>query len=192
MGNCKKYDRKRPDLDINELYKRIKLESKQIQKTFKNIGELLKRSQELMQRLQITRNNSLVNGNSFFQVAEAPAVPTPVPTPVPSPPTPQAQVTAIQQTLISNILSIARDIGRIRRQIRETAEALLGGLVLATRIIRQINAASIVIPPGEPNLEEIVLGVFVLQSQLANLTLQLEGLQEDLEVNIALLANTVL
>lgn len=188
MGNCKKYDRKRPDLDINELYKRIKLESKQIQKTFKNIGELLKRSQELMQRLQITRNNSLVNGNSFFQVAEAPAVPSPAP----SPPTPQAQVTAIQQTLISNILSIARDIGRIRRQIRETAEALLGGLVLATRIIRQINAASIVIPPGEPNLEEIVLGVFVLQSQLANLTLQLEGLQEDLEVNIALLANTVL
>ncbi|MGG3570321.1 hypothetical protein ABET11_27085 [Priestia megaterium] len=189
MGNCKKQDSKRPELDINELFKRIKFESKQIQKIFRDIEGLLKRSQKLMQRLQITRNNSLVNGNTFFDVAEAPAVPTPAPPPTP---TPQAPVTAIQQTLINNILSTAREIGRVRTQIRNTVEAYIGGLILLRRRLRQLRGAVFGGSLEGATLEEIALGLLVLQSQLENLTLQLEGLQEDLDINISLLANTVL
>ncbi|MEH7312694.1 hypothetical protein [Priestia megaterium] len=189
MGNCKKQDSKRPELDINELFKRIKFESKQIQKIFRDIEGLLKRSQKLMQRLQITRNNSLVNGNTFFDVAEAPAVPTPAPPPTP---TPQAPVTAIQQTLINNILSTAREIGRVRTQIRNTVEAYIGGLILLRRRFRQLRGAVFGGSLEGATLEEIALGLLVLQSQLENLTLQLEGLQEDLDINISLLANTVL
>lgn len=175
MGNCKKQDRKHPELDINELFKRIKFESKQIQKSLRDIEELLKRSQKLMQRLQITSNNGLANGNTFFNVAAAPAAPTP--------PTPQAPVTGIQQGLINNILSTVREIGRVRRQIRDTLETIIGSFFLFRREFRRGNLA---------RAEEIELGVLVLISQLGNLTLQLEELQDNLEINIALLANTVL
>lgn len=189
MGNCEKQNRKRPELDINELSKRIKFESKQIQKTFSEIEGLLKRSQELMKRLQITSNNRSVNGNAFFDVAEAPAAPPVVP---PTPPTPQAPVTTLQQTLISNIFSTVRDIGRVRRQIRNTVEALIGGSFLLRRRLRQLRASVFGAPLVGPTLAEIELGIFVLQSQLENLRIQLVGLQEDLDINIALLANTVL
>ncbi|MFI8658228.1 hypothetical protein [Priestia megaterium] len=177
MGNCKKQDRKRSELDINELFKRFKLESKQIQKTLKDIEGSLKRSQELMQRLLTTRtrNNVLPNENAFFNVAEAPAVPTPVP---------QAQVTITQQTLINNIFSTVREISRVRSQIRNTLEALIIGVLLIGRggLLRL----------GFERAQEIALGVLVLMSQLENLTLQLEELQDNLDINIALLANTVL
>ena len=133
MGNCKKQDRKHPELDINELFKRIKFESKQIQKSLRDIEELLKRSQKLMQRLQITSNNGLANGNTFFNVAAAPAAPTP--------PTPQAPVTGIQQGLINNILSTVREIGRVRRQIRDTLETIIGSFFLFRREFRRGNLA---------------------------------------------------
>ncbi|WJX02512.1 hypothetical protein [Priestia aryabhattai] len=133
MGNCKKQDRKHPELDINELFKRIKSESKQIQKSLRDIEELLKRSQKLMQRLQITSNNGLANGNTFFNVAAAPAAPTP--------PTPQAPVTGIQQGLINNILSTVREIGRVRRQIRDTLETIIGSFFLFRREFRRGNLA---------------------------------------------------
>lgn len=175
MGNCKKQERKRSEFDINELFKRFKLASKQIQKSLRDIEGLLKRSQGLMQRLQITSNNGLANGNTFFNVAEAPAAPTP--------PTPQAPVTGIQQGLINNIFSTVRAIGRVRTQIRNTVEAIIGGFFLFRREFRRGNLA---------RAEEIELGVLVLISQLENLTLQLEELEDDLNINIALLANTVL
>ncbi|PFJ39407.1 hypothetical protein COJ00_27910 [Priestia megaterium] len=179
MGNCKKQERKRSEFDINELFKRFKLASKQIQKSLRDIEGLLKRSQGLMQRLQITSNNGLANRNTFFQVAEAPAVPTPAP----SPPTPQAPVTGIQQGLINNIFSTVREIGRVRAQIRNTVEAAIGGFFLLRRALREFN-----LQRGQ----EIALGIMVLISQIENLTLELEELQEDLDINIVLLANTVL
>ncbi|MGG3581024.1 hypothetical protein ABEU81_00770 [Priestia megaterium] len=179
MGNCKKQEHKRSELDINELFKRFKLESKQIQKTLKDIEGSLKRSQELMQRLLMTRtrNNVLPNENAFFNVAEAPAVPTPTPVP-------QAQVTITQQTLINNIFSTVREIRRVRTQIRNTVEALIIGFLLIRRggLLRL----------GLERAQEIALGVLVLMSQLENLTLQLEELEDNLNINIALLANTVL
>nr|WP_277736482.1 hypothetical protein [Priestia megaterium]WEZ56244.1 hypothetical protein P5632_00060 [Priestia megaterium] len=42
------------------------------------------------------------------------------------------------------------------------------------------------------SIEDITLGILILESQLENLKTQLEGLQENLEIYIALLANTVL
>ncbi|MEJ9314269.1 hypothetical protein P4655_23205 [Priestia megaterium] len=177
MGNYKKQDRKHPELDINELFKRIKFESKRIQKSLRDIEGLLKRSQGLMQRLQITSNNGLANGNTFFNVAEAPAAPTP-----PTPQAPFTLSTGIQQVLI-NILSTAREIQRVRRQFRNTLETLIfGGLLVRRAGILRL---------GFKRAEEIELGVLVLMSQLENLSLQLEELQENLDINIALL-NTLL
>ncbi|MFD0085116.1 hypothetical protein [Priestia megaterium] len=175
MGNCKKQERKRSEFDINELFKRFKLASKQIQKSLRDIEGLLKRSQGLMQRLQITSNNGLANGNTFFNVAAAPAAP--------AAPTPQAPVTGIQQGLINNIFSTVREIGRVRTQIRNTVEAAIGGFFLLRRSLRGFNIE---------RSQEIALGIIVLISQLENLTLQLEELEDDLNINIALLANTVL
>lgn len=197
MGNCKKQDRKRPELDINELFKRIKFNSKQIQKTFGDIEDLLKKSQRLMQQLlkTRTRNNGLSNENVFFNVAAAPVAP---PTPVPAPtPTPLPPITQTQQTLIINILSTVRDIRSVRRQITDTIEAIIGGLILLrARIIQRQDAEH----EGqfarafalERSIEDIRLGISILDSQLENLRIQLEGLQENLEIYIALLANTVL
>ncbi|MEH7486116.1 hypothetical protein [Priestia megaterium] len=200
MGNCKKQDRKRPELDINELFKRIKFNSKQIQKTFGDIEDLLKKSQRLMQQLlkTRTRNNGLSNENVFFNVAEAPAAPVAPPTPTPAPtPTPLPPITQTQQTLIINILSTVRDIRSVRRQITDTIEAIIGGLILLrARIIQRQDAEN----EGqfqrafdlERSIEDIRLGISILDSQLENLRIQLEGLQENLEIYIALLANTVL
>ncbi|WP_061860468.1 hypothetical protein [Priestia megaterium] len=192
MGNCKKYDRKRPELDINELFKRFKLESKQIQKTFKDIEGSLKRSQELMQRLLTTRtrNNVLPNENAFFNVADAPAVPTPTPT-TPTP-VPQVQVTITQQTLINNVLSTARNIGRVRRQIINTIEAIIGGAVLTQRVLQQQRIGEISANRAILEIEEIGLGLLILLSDLESLREELEELRENLDINIGLLANTVL
>ncbi|WP_257145681.1 hypothetical protein [Priestia megaterium] len=194
MGNCKKQDRKRPELDINELFKRIKFNSKQIQKTFGDIEDLLKKSQRLMQQLlkTRTRNNGLSNENVFFNVAEAPAAPVAPPTPTPLPP-----ITQTQQTLIINILSTIRDIRSVNRQIRDTSEALVGGaLLLRRRLIErsvafdedQFNRAADL----TRSIEDIILGISILTSQLENLRTQLEVLQENLDIYVALLANTVL
>lgn len=194
MGNCKKQDRKRPELDINELFKRIKFNSKQIQKTFGDIEDLLKKSQRLMQQLlkTRTRNNGLSNENVFFNVAEAPVAPPTPPTPTPLPP-----ITQTQQTLIINILSTIRDIRSVNRQIRDTSEALVGGaLLLRRRLIErsvafdedQFNRAADL----TRSIEDIILGISILTSQLENLRTQLEVLQENLDIYVALLANTVL
>lgn len=194
MGNCKKQDRKRPELDINELFKRIKFNSKQIQKTFGDIEDLLKKSQRLMQQLlkTRTRNNGLSNENVFFNVAEALAAPVAPPTPTPLPP-----ITQTQQTLIINILSTIRDIRSVNRQIRDTSEALVGGaLLLRRRLIErsvafdedQFNRAADL----TRSIEDIILGISILTSQLENLRTQLEVLQENLDIYVALLANTVL
>ncbi|PEZ49913.1 hypothetical protein CN367_03290 [Priestia megaterium] len=197
MGNCKKQDRKRPELDINELFKRIKFNSKQIQKTFGDIEDLLKKSQRLMQQLlkTRTRNNGLSNENVFFNVAEAPAAPVAPPTP--PTPTPLPPITQTQQTLIINILSTIRDIRSVNRQIRDTSEALVGGaLLLRRRLIErsvafdedQFNRAADL----TRSIEDIILGISILTSQLENLRTQLEVLQENLDIYVALLANTVL
>lgn len=200
MGNCKKQDRKRPELDINELFKRIKFNSKQIQKTFGDIEDLLKKSQRLMQQLlkTRTRNNGLSNENVFFNVAEAPAAPVAPPTPpTPPTPTPLPPITQTQQTLIINILSTIRDIRSVNRQIRDTSEALVGGaLLLRRRLIErsvafdedQFNRAADL----TRSIEDIILGISILTSQLENLRTQLEVLQENLDIYVALLANTVL
>ncbi|MED4069000.1 hypothetical protein [Priestia megaterium] len=197
MGNCKKQYHKRPELDINELFKRIKFNSKQIQKTFEDIEDLLKKSQRLMQQLLKTRtqNNGLSNENVFFNVAEAPAAPPP-PTP-PATPSPLPPITELQRTLIINIFSTIRDIRSVSRQITDTIEAIIGGLILLrARIIQRQDAEN----EGQferafdlqTSIDDITLGISILDSQLENLRIQLEGLQENLEIYIALLANTVL
>nr|WP_277736481.1 hypothetical protein [Priestia megaterium]WEZ56243.1 hypothetical protein P5632_00055 [Priestia megaterium] len=75
MGNCKKQNRKRQELDINELFKRITFETKQSQRTFKEIENLLNRSQQLMRKLLTNSNNILTSENAFFNVAGAPCCP---------------------------------------------------------------------------------------------------------------------
>lgn len=191
MGDCKKQNRKRQELDINELFKRITFETKQSQRTFKEIENLLNRSQQLMRKLPMTSNNILANENAFFNVAGAPVAP-PTPTPTPLPP-----ITQTQQTLIINILSTIRDIRSINRQIRDTSEALVGGaLLLRRRLIErsvafdedQFNRADDL----TRSIEDIILGISILTSQLENLRTQLEVLQENLDIYVALLANTVL
>ncbi|MGV7003290.1 hypothetical protein [Priestia megaterium] len=195
MGNCKKQNRKRQELDINELFKRITFETKQSQRTFKEIENLLNRSQQLMRKLLTNSNNILTSENAFFNVAGAPAAPVAPPTP--PTPTPLPPITQTQQTLIINLLSTVRDIRSVSRQIRDTYEALIGGVLLLRR--RAIERSEAFDEDQfdraddlTRSIEDITLGILILESQLENLKTQLEGLQENLEIYIALLANTVL
>lgn len=198
MGNCKKQNRKRQELDINELLKRITFETKQSQRTFKEIENLLNRSQQLMKKLPTNSNNILTSENAFFNVAGAPAAPVAPPTPpTPPTPTPLPPITQTQQTLIINILSTIRDIRSINRQIRDTYEALIGGaFLLRRRVIERSEAFD----EDEfdradeltRSIEDITLGISIFESQLTNLRTQLEGLLDNLDIYIALLANTVL
>ncbi|MFF2445247.1 hypothetical protein [Priestia megaterium] len=116
MGNCKKQHHKRPALDINELFRRIKFESKQSKRTFKDIEDLLNRTYQLMQRLQTTRNNRVVNGNTFLNVAELPEAPPIIPQPTPQAP-PAPTLTPTQRRLVRDILEKGRRLRVLRGQL---------------------------------------------------------------------------
>ena len=163
MGNCKKQNSKHPELNINELFKRIKFESKQIQNTFREIEELLKRSKELMQQLLTAKNNRLLNGNTFFNVAAAPAVP--IPTPV----TPLVQL-------------ITKDIARIARQIR----------ILQRDLLRQysIGILSLVLlstTTSEETEQLATAAFFSAVGAIGSIRSQIQALRDELNEDIVIL-----
>ncbi|PFU67544.1 hypothetical protein COK90_00280 [Priestia megaterium] len=163
MGNCKKQDRKRPELDINELFKRIKFESKQFQKTFREIEGLLKTSKELMQRLLTAKNNGLLNGNTFFDVAPpaTPAAPTPV--------TPLIQI-------------ITKDIARIARQIRILQQEQL------TQIRRALISMVFLQTATTEETERLAIAVlFSAVGAIESIRSQLQALRDELDADIVLL-----
>ncbi|MCM3308849.1 hypothetical protein M3628_29045, partial [Priestia megaterium] len=119
MGNSKKQNRKRQELDINDLFRRITFETKQSKKTFREIEELLNRSQQLMRKLPMTMNNILTNENTFFNVAGAPVAP-PAPPVVPPPPSPEPvapTLTPDQRRLVRDIIEISRRLRNLRFQL---------------------------------------------------------------------------
>jgi len=163
MGNCKKQDRKRPELDINELFKRIKFESKQFQKTFREIEGLLKTSKELMQRLLTAKNDGLLNGNTFFDVAPpaTPAAPTPV--------TPLIQI-------------ITKDIARIARQIRILQQEQL------TQIRRALISMVFLQTATTEETERLAIAVlFSAVGAIESIRSQLQALRDELDADIVLL-----
>ncbi|MDR7247083.1 hypothetical protein [Priestia megaterium] len=122
MGNSKKQNRKRQELDINDLFRRITFETKQSKKTFREIEELLNRSQQLMRKLPMTMNNILTNENAFFNVAGAPVAPPAPPAPpvVPPPPSPEPAaptLTPDQRRLVRDIIEISRRLRNLRFQL---------------------------------------------------------------------------
>ncbi|MDP1383942.1 hypothetical protein Q8G31_30315 [Priestia megaterium] len=118
MGNRKKQNRKRKELDINELFKRIAFETKQSKRTFKEVEDLLNRSQQLMRKLPMTRNNILANENAFFDVGGAPAAPVapPIVPPAPSPEPAAPTLTPNQRRLVMEIFGISRRLRNLRFQ----------------------------------------------------------------------------
>lgn len=109
------------DIDIHELVERFKVESQQIQETFSDIEDLLKRSKKIMKqllRISDDRNQDLAFEDVFFEVAPPAAAPVaPVPPAAAAPAAAPAPVTPIVQI-------ITKDIARIARQIREEQSLL--------------------------------------------------------------------
>ncbi|MDF2010160.1 hypothetical protein [Priestia megaterium] len=177
MGNCKKQNSKRPELNINELFKRIKFESKQIQNTFREIEGLLKKSKEVMQQLLTAKNNGLLNGNTFFNVAEAPAAPvTPaVPIPIPTPAAP-APVTPLVQIVIKDIARIARQITIKQAELRESIS-----LALITAVtLRQTDLSE--------DEEAVIFARFFSQiGNIARVNSELQALRDELDADIVIL-----
>ncbi|MEH7411723.1 hypothetical protein [Priestia megaterium] len=173
MGNRKKQNRKRPELNINELFKRIKFESKQIHNTFKDIEELLKRSKELMQQLLTAKNNGLVNGNTFFDVAAAPAIPTPPPA-VPPPVTPLVQI-------------VTKDIARIARQIRILQRELHAAIVLAISAAALLRRVEEEEEEEEFNEELATIELLAAVTAIDNALIQLQELRAELNADIGIL-----
>lgn len=166
MGNCKKQNSKHPELNINELFKRIKFESKQIQNTFREIEELLKRSKEIMQQLLTAKNNRLLNGNTFFNVAAAPAAPA---VPIPTPVTPLVQL-------------ITKDIARIARQIR----------ILQRDLLRQysIGILSLVLlttTTSEETEQLATAAFFSAVGAIGSIRSQIQALRDELNEDIVIL-----
>ncbi|WP_420743567.1 hypothetical protein [Priestia aryabhattai] len=166
MGNSKKQNSKRPELNINELFKRIKFESKQIQNTFREIEGLLKRSKELMQQLLTAKNNGLLNGNTFFNVAEAPVAPA---VPIATPVTPLVQL-------------ITKDIARIARQIR----------ILQAELSRQTNIAILsltllLVTTSEETEQLATAGFFSAVGAIGRIRSQLQALRDELNEDIVIL-----
>ena len=171
MGNSKKQDRKRPELDINELFKIIKFESKQFQKTSREIEGLLKTSKELMQQLLTAKNNGSLNGNIFFNVAAtSPAPVAAAPTPV----TPLIQI-------------IAKDIARIARQIRIKRAERRRSLVLATTIAIGLRETGL----SEENEGVAFAGLFSQIGNIARINSELRALRDELNADIVLLLGII-
>ncbi|GAB1787162.1 hypothetical protein [Priestia megaterium] len=167
MGNSKKQNSKRPELNINELFKRIKFESKQIQNTFREIEGLLKRSKEVMQQLLTAKNNGLLNGNTFFNVAEAPAAPvTPA---APAPVTPLVQL-------------ITKDIARIARQIRILQRELLTQTRIAILALVLLQTAT-----TEENEQLALAAFFSAVGAIGRIRSQLQALRDELDEDIVIL-----
>lgn len=169
MGNSKKQNSKRPELNINELFKRIKFESKQIQNTFREIEGLLKRSKELMQQLLTAKNNGLLNGNTFFNVAEAPVAPVTPAVPIPTPVTPLVQL-------------ITKDIARIARQIR----------ILQTELSSQsriaiFSLAVLAVTSSEETEQLATAAFFSSVGAIGRIRSQLQALRDELNEDIVIL-----
>lgn len=190
--------------EIESLLKKIQFENRRIRKVSEDIEQSLREVKRLFQQIkgninkhETVRNlwlGQLRNGGiqEFQNVTDVvPTTPPMVPSvpPAPATPSPLFPLTETQQTLISNILSTAREIGRVRRQIGNTIAAIIGGNILLRRRLAQLRLGA---PLEGPSLAEIHFGLLVLISQLGNLRVHLDGLQEDLDINISLLANTVL
>ncbi|WP_377520470.1 hypothetical protein [Priestia megaterium] len=172
MGNCKKQDRKRPELDINELFKIIKFESKQFQKTSREIEGLLKTSKELMQRLLTAKNNGSLNGNTFFNVAATPPAAVAL-SPIPAAPTP---VTPLIQIIV-------KDIARIARQIRIKQAERRRSLVLAVAIATGLRETNL----SEENEGVAFAGLFSQIGNIARINSELRALRDELNADIVLL-----
>ncbi|WP_194758468.1 hypothetical protein [Priestia megaterium] len=167
MGNSKKQNSKRPELNINELFKRIKFESKQIQNTFREIEGLLKRSKEVMQQLLTAKNNGLLNGNTFFNVAEAPAAPV-----TPAAPAP---VTPLVQLITKDIARIARQIRILQRELlTQTRIALLAFVLLQTATTEETEGLAIA-------------AFFSAVGAIESIRRQLQALRDELDEDIAIL-----
>ncbi|MED3861556.1 hypothetical protein [Priestia megaterium] len=171
MGNCKKQDRKRPELDINELFKRIKFESKQFQKTFREIEGLLKTSKELMQRLLTAKNDGLLNGNTFFDVAATPPAPV-APPATPAAPTP---VTPLIQIITKDIARIARQIRILQQeQLTQIRRALISMVFLQTATTEETERLAIAV-------------LFSAVGAIESIRSQLQALRDELDADIVLL-----
>ena len=129
-----------------------------------------------MQRLLTNRNNRMVNGNTFFNVAEAPAAAPIVPIP---PQTPEAllQITDFQRILLINISEQLERLQTLRAALRAilvsgaatiseiSEEAPVQALIFAEILAEDLSVAQREIQEVRNNLRNLVLtlaGTFVI------------------------------